>query len=128
MHLQGRPYGQDMVHMKTRMISLFFSNHSNPACLLLKRWYPEAESSLIQIRYLRKQAPVMSDHTANPETHKGTDDVLAHLLAFSARPEEIEVLLVSVTFGNVDVQLSAPRSSPSPPSLFCPTYTSIHTR
>ena len=47
--------------------------------------------------------------------HQGTDDVLAHLLAFSAKPEEIEVLLVSVTFGNVDVQLSAPSLLPLPP-------------
>ena len=59
-----------------------------------------------------KEAPLKSDHTAKSRhLHQGTDDVLAHLLAFSAKPEEIEVLLVSVTFGNVDVQLSAPRSS-----------------
>lgn len=35
---------------------------------------------------------------------QGVDDVLALLLAFSASPQEIEVLLVSVTFGNVDAQ------------------------
>jgi inosine-uridine nucleoside N-ribohydrolase len=32
------------------------------------------------------------------------DDVLAMLLAFAAKPEELEVLLVSVTYGNVEVQ------------------------
>ncbi|OCK80617.1 nucleoside hydrolase [Lepidopterella palustris CBS 459.81] len=38
------------------------------------------------------------------DTDPGVDDVLAMLLAFSAKPEELEVLLLSVTFGNVDVQ------------------------
>jgi len=32
------------------------------------------------------------------------DDTLALLLALAAKPEEIEVLLISVTFGNVEVQ------------------------
>jgi inosine-uridine nucleoside N-ribohydrolase len=32
------------------------------------------------------------------------DDILALLLAFAAKPEELEVLLVSVTYGNVKVQ------------------------
>jgi inosine-uridine nucleoside N-ribohydrolase len=35
---------------------------------------------------------------------QGVDDVLALLLAFSAHPDELEVLLVSVTYGNVEVQ------------------------
>jgi inosine-uridine nucleoside N-ribohydrolase len=30
--------------------------------------------------------------------------MLAMLLAFAAKPEELEVLLLSVTYGNVDVQ------------------------
>jgi inosine-uridine nucleoside N-ribohydrolase len=34
----------------------------------------------------------------------GVDDMLAMLLAFAAKPEEIEVLLLSVTYGNVEVQ------------------------
>ncbi|MCJ1468653.1 hypothetical protein MMC07_007282 [Pseudocyphellaria aurata] len=38
------------------------------------------------------------------DTDPGTDDVLALLLAFCASPEEIEVLLISITFGNVDAQ------------------------
>ncbi|EOD43826.1 putative inosine-uridine preferring nucleoside hydrolase protein [Neofusicoccum parvum UCRNP2] len=38
------------------------------------------------------------------DTDPGVDDVLALLLAFSAKPEELEVLLVSLTFGNIDVQ------------------------
>lgn len=32
------------------------------------------------------------------------DDVLAILLALSATPEEVEVLLLSITFGNVEVE------------------------
>ncbi|KAF2093062.1 inosine-uridine preferring nucleoside hydrolase [Rhizodiscina lignyota] len=38
------------------------------------------------------------------DTDPGVDDVLAMLLAFAATPEEIEISLISVTFGNVDVQ------------------------
>lgn len=34
----------------------------------------------------------------------GVDDVLALLLALAAKPEEIEILLLSVTYGNVEVQ------------------------
>lgn len=36
--------------------------------------------------------------------HQGVDDTLAMLLAFSALPAELEVLLISVTYGNVDLQ------------------------
>jgi len=32
------------------------------------------------------------------------DDVLAILLALAAKPEELEVLLLSITYGNVPVQ------------------------
>ena len=35
---------------------------------------------------------------------QGVDDVLAMLLAFSALPEDIEVLLLSITYGNVEVK------------------------
>ena len=35
---------------------------------------------------------------------QGVDDVLAMLLAFAAKPEELEVLMLSLTFGNVEVQ------------------------
>ncbi|EME49551.1 hypothetical protein DOTSEDRAFT_68360 [Dothistroma septosporum NZE10] len=38
------------------------------------------------------------------DTDPGVDDILAILLACSALPEEIELLLISVTYGNVDVQ------------------------
>ncbi|KAH9870287.1 hypothetical protein IAQ61_005760 [Plenodomus lingam] len=38
------------------------------------------------------------------DTDPGVDDVLAMLLAFSARAEELEVLMVGITFGNVEVQ------------------------
>ncbi|MCJ1439272.1 hypothetical protein MMC27_008664 [Xylographa pallens] len=38
------------------------------------------------------------------DTDPGVDDVLAMLLALAATPEDIEVLLISVTYGNVDVQ------------------------
>jgi inosine-uridine nucleoside N-ribohydrolase len=39
-----------------------------------------------------------------PNDTLGVDDVLAMLLALAAKPEEIEVLLLSVTYGNVEVQ------------------------
>jgi inosine-uridine nucleoside N-ribohydrolase len=35
---------------------------------------------------------------------QGVDDVLAMLLAFSADEDELDVLCVSVTFGNVEVE------------------------
>ena len=35
---------------------------------------------------------------------QGIDDVLAMLLAFAAAPEELDVLLLSVTYGNIDIQ------------------------
>ncbi|EXJ77761.1 DNA glycosylase [Capronia epimyces CBS 606.96] len=38
------------------------------------------------------------------DTDPGVDDVLAMLLAFAAKAEDLEVLLVSLTFGNVDVR------------------------
>lgn len=34
----------------------------------------------------------------------GVDDVLAILLALTARPEELEVAMISVTYGNVTLQ------------------------
>ena len=39
-----------------------------------------------------------------PTDTLGVDDVLAMLLALAAKPEELEVLLLSVTYGNVEVQ------------------------
>lgn len=38
------------------------------------------------------------------DTDPGVDDVLAMLLAFSAKAEELDVLMLSLTFGNVQVQ------------------------
>ncbi|KAH0377962.1 nucleoside hydrolase, partial [Aureobasidium melanogenum] len=38
------------------------------------------------------------------DSDPGVDDILAMLLAFAGTPEEIEVLLISLTFGNIDVQ------------------------
>jgi len=34
----------------------------------------------------------------------GVDDVLALLLALSASPDELEVVMISVTYGNVEIQ------------------------
>jgi len=34
----------------------------------------------------------------------GVDDILALMLALAAKPEELEILLISVTYGNVEVQ------------------------
>ncbi|KAK6500434.1 hypothetical protein TWF481_010778 [Arthrobotrys musiformis] len=38
------------------------------------------------------------------DTDPGVDDILALLLALSASAEEIELLLISLTFGNIDVE------------------------
>ncbi|KAE8145540.1 inosine-uridine preferring nucleoside hydrolase [Aspergillus avenaceus] len=38
------------------------------------------------------------------DTDPGIDDILAILLALSAKPEELEVLLISLTFGNIEVR------------------------
>ncbi|KAJ5082517.1 Nucleoside hydrolase [Penicillium argentinense] len=38
------------------------------------------------------------------DTDPGIDDILALLLALSAKPEEVELLLISLTFGNIEVQ------------------------
>ncbi|KAH7114211.1 Inosine/uridine-preferring nucleoside hydrolase domain-containing protein [Dendryphion nanum] len=38
------------------------------------------------------------------DTDPGVDDVLAMLLALASTPDELEILLLSVQFGNVDVQ------------------------
>lgn len=42
------------------------------------------------------------------DTDPGVDDVLALLLALSASPGELELLLISVTYGNVEVQRFRP--------------------
>lgn len=39
-----------------------------------------------------------------PNEASGVDDVLALLLAMTAKPEELEILLLSVTYGNVEVE------------------------
>ncbi|KAI9734145.1 MAG: hypothetical protein M1818_006650 [Claussenomyces sp. TS43310] len=38
------------------------------------------------------------------DTDPGVDDVLAMLLALAVKPEELEVLMLSITYGNVEVQ------------------------
>ncbi|PKX94194.1 putative nucleoside hydrolase [Aspergillus novofumigatus IBT 16806] len=38
------------------------------------------------------------------DTDPGIDDILALLLALSAQPEEVELLLISLTFGNIEVR------------------------
>ncbi|KAH8731012.1 Inosine/uridine-preferring nucleoside hydrolase domain-containing protein [Phaeosphaeriaceae sp. PMI808] len=38
------------------------------------------------------------------DTDPGIDDILAMLLAFSAKKEELDILMLSLTFGNVEVQ------------------------
>lgn len=40
------------------------------------------------------------------DTDPGIDDILALLLVLSGKAEEIEVLLISLTFGNVEVRRS----------------------
>jgi hypothetical protein len=52
-----------------------------------------------------RYSPIFSETAANLLTlQQGVDDILAMLLAFSALPEELEVLLISVTYGNIDIQ------------------------
>jgi inosine-uridine nucleoside N-ribohydrolase len=41
-------------------------------------------------------------HNANPEA--GVDDMLAMLLALASSPEELELVMISVTYGNVPLQ------------------------
>ncbi|KAM5480943.1 hypothetical protein MaudMau93_007315 [Microsporum audouinii] len=38
------------------------------------------------------------------DTDPGVDDILALLLAFSSSAEELQVLLVSLTFGNIEIR------------------------
>ncbi|KAJ9195549.1 hypothetical protein DTO021D3_5065 [Paecilomyces variotii] len=38
------------------------------------------------------------------DTDPGIDDILGLLLALSAKPEEVEILLISLTFGNIEVR------------------------
>jgi inosine-uridine nucleoside N-ribohydrolase len=38
------------------------------------------------------------------DTDPGIDDILALLLTLSAQPEEAELLLISLTFGNIEVR------------------------
>lgn len=38
------------------------------------------------------------------DTDPGVDDVLALLLALAAKPEELDILMISITYGNVEVQ------------------------
>jgi len=38
------------------------------------------------------------------DTDPGIDDILAMLLAFSAKSEELDILMLSLTFGNVEVK------------------------
>lgn len=57
-----------------------------------------------------------TDPGMNPQNHclslsnkaVGVDDVLAMLLALAAKPEEVEILMLSVTYGNVEVQRYEP--------------------
>ena len=50
-------------------------------------------------------APFPSTQSKTPDQRdQGVDDILAILLAFSASPDELEVLLLSLTYGNVEVE------------------------
>ncbi|KAI9722215.1 MAG: hypothetical protein M1812_001687 [Candelaria pacifica] len=46
----------------------------------------------------------MAPHRVIIDTDPGVDDILAILLALAATPEEIEVVLLSITFGNIDIE------------------------
>lgn len=47
------------------------------------------------------------------------DDILAMLLAFSAKADELDVLMLSLTFGNVEVQKYVDIFFSLSCSLFC---------
>ncbi|KAJ6446074.1 inosine-uridine preferring nucleoside hydrolase [Purpureocillium lavendulum] len=46
----------------------------------------------------------MAPHKIIIDTDPGVDDIMAMLLALSASPEELEVAMISVTYGNVPLQ------------------------
>lgn len=46
----------------------------------------------------------MAPHKIVIDTDPGVDDVMAMLLALSAAPEELQVAMLSVTYGNVPLQ------------------------
>lgn len=48
--------------------------------------------------------PYLSPPVRQLTVEKGNDDVLALLYALASSPEDIEVLLISIAFGNVNVQ------------------------
>jgi len=50
------------------------------------------------------ETPIVAREKIIIDTDPGVDDVLAMLLALSSAPEELEIELISVTYGNVDVQ------------------------
>lgn len=49
----------------------------------------------------------------------GVDDILAMLLALSSTPEELEVMMISVTYGNVPQQRYDP-ADPAHPAMSIP--------
>lgn len=52
--------------------------------------------------------PLQAEQDIDSENHTGVDDVLALLLALSARPDELELAMISVTYGNVSLQRYPP--------------------
>lgn len=47
---------------------------------------------------------IQPHHVAQAYAPQGVDDVMALLLALSASPEELELAMISVTYGNVPLQ------------------------
>ncbi|KAI6870654.1 fungal transcriptional regulatory protein [Hortaea werneckii] len=67
-----------------------------PAC------HPQA--CAIQDSPCQVNTRIMAPRKIIIDTDPGVDDMLAMLLACSCLPEELEVLLLSITYGNIDVQ------------------------
>lgn len=77
-----------------RLFTVTFCNNST-------RWLPERSSST--------PIPVSATLTGRAKAHAtnriaGVDDVMAMLLALSASKEELEVIMISVTYGNVPLE------------------------
>lgn len=67
-------------------------------------WLPKTVSSSIPILVSGILGAVEKPTRTLTQATTGVDDVLALLLALTARPEELELAMISVTYGNVSLQ------------------------
>jgi hypothetical protein len=69
--------------------------------------YP-TNSHQLPTSFLLLRSPQLTTHS------QGIDDILGLLLALSAKAEEVEILLISLTFGNIEVRRFVLRHRRSP--------------